>query len=91
MAVTDKLRGIANAIRKKTGTSDLMKLDEMDDLITTISGDELPDYQGSCTIKPSFEQTILQTDETILRDNITIEPISVDEVSNSSNGKTLII
>lgn len=91
MAITDKLKNIADAIRGKLGTEDLMQLDQMPELIDEISGDALPDYEGEYVITPSFEQKILNTDERSVRENITIEPISVSEVSNPSNGKTLII
>jgi len=46
MALTDKLTDIADAIRAKTGESDLLTLDEMPDAIAGISGgggEELPD------------------------------------------------
>lgn len=43
MAITEKLKDIANAIRNKTGTSELMRLDEMDDLILEIKLGTLSD------------------------------------------------
>lgn len=55
MALTDKLTDIADAIRAKTGESDLLTLDEMPDAIAGISGggsavDNVPqtiNYTGS--------------------------------------------
>ena len=91
MAVTDKLREIADAIREKTNTTDLMRLDQMDDLIEQISSKELPDYEGLYSVQPGFDPIILETDEKSLRENVTIKPISVIEVENQSNGNTLII
>ncbi len=38
MALTNKLTAIANAIREKTGTTEPMTLDEMPELILSISG-----------------------------------------------------
>lgn len=91
MAITDKLREIADAIREKTNTTDLMRLDQMDDLIEEISSKELPDYEGLYSVQPGFDPIILETDEKSLRENVTIKPISVIEVENQSNGNTLII
>jgi len=42
MALTDKLTDIADAIREKTGDTELLTLDEMPDAIAGISG-SLPD------------------------------------------------
>lgn len=91
MAITDKLKEVANAIREKTNTTELMRLDQMDELIESISGSELPDYQGEYTISPGFEPIVLDTDEKSMREDILIQPIQVNEVSNPSDGKTLII
>lgn len=91
MAITDKLKEVANSIREKTNTTELMRIDQMDELINSISGSELPDYQGEYVVSPGFEPIILDTDEKSMRENMLIQPISVNEVSNPSNGKTLII
>ena len=91
MAITDKLKEVANAIREKTNTTELMRIDQMDELIKSISGSELPDYAGDYVVTPGFEQIILNTDEKSMREDVTVQPIQVSEVSNPSNGKTLII
>ena len=91
MAITDKLKEVANVIREKTNTTELMRIDQMDELIKSISGSELPNYQGEYVISPGFEPITLDTDEKSMRENVLIQPISVNEVSNPSNGKTLII
>ena len=91
MAITDKLKEVANSIREKTNTTELMRIDQMDELIKSISGSELPDYQGEYVVSPGFEPITLDTDEKSMRENVLIQPISVNEVSNPSNGKTLII
>lgn len=91
MAITDKLKEVANAIREKTNTTELMRLDQMDELIESISGSELPDYQGEYIVSPGFEPIVLDTDEKSMREDILIQPIQVNEVSNPSDGKTLII
>ena len=91
MAITDKLRDIADAIREKTGTTELMTMDQMDDLIESLSDTALPDYEGQYTVTPNFSTITLETDERSVRENIVIKPIPVSEVSNTSDGKTLII
>lgn len=91
MAITDKLKEVANVIREKTNTTELMRIDQMDELIESISGSELPDYQGEYVVSPGFEPITLDTDEKSMRENVLIQPISVNEVLNPSNGKTLII
>lgn len=91
MAITEKLKDIANAIRNKTGTSELMRLDEMDDLISEIEQNSLPKYNGPTNIVPNFGTKILPTENTSIYEDIVIEPIPLIEVSNQANGKTLII
>ncbi len=44
MAITDKLTAIADAIRSKTNTSRLIRMDEMPALITSIAGEGVAEY-----------------------------------------------
>ena len=91
MALTDKLKKIADAIRSKTGSSDLLTLDEMETAILDMDDGALPDYDGIVKVTPNFSRQVLNTDEKSVRDDITVESIMVTEVSNPSDGKTLII
>lgn len=91
MALTDKLKKIADAIRSKTELSDLLTLDEMETAIIDMEDGALPDYDGIVKVTPNFSRQVLNTDEKSVRDDITVEPIMVTEVSNPSDGKTLII
>ena len=91
MALTDKLKKIADAIRSKTGSSDLLTLDKMETAIIDMEDGALPDYDGIVKVTPNFSRQVLNTDEKSVRDDITVEPIMVTEVSNPSDGKTLII
>lgn len=91
MALTDKLKKIADAIRSKTGSSDLLTLDEMETAIIDMEDGALPDYDGIVKVTPNFSRQVLNTDEKSVRDDITVESIMVTEVSNPSDGKTLII
>lgn len=91
MALTDKLKKIADAIRSKTGSSDLLTLDEIETAIIDMEDGALPDYDGIVKVTPNFSRQVLNTDEKSVRDDITVESIMVTEVSNPSDGKTLII
>ena len=91
MALTDKFKKIADAIRSKTGSSDLLTLDEMETAIIDMEDGALPDYDGIVKVTPNFSRQVLNTDEKSVRDDITVESIMVTEVSNPSDGKTLII
>ena len=52
MALTDKLKAIADAIRSKAGTTDTMTLDQMPDAITNLPSG------GSGATEPYIEETI---------------------------------
>lgn len=91
MPITNKLKEIADAIRLKNGSTELMRIDQMDDAIRELSGTDIPTYEGEYKVTPSFDPIVLDTDDKQLLEDIVIEPISVSEVGNNSNGKTLII
>lgn len=91
MALTDKLRKIADAIRKKTKTQELLTLDQMPEKILSI--DECPEdnmYPGPYEISPTFDEQVLVTQNQKCSDDIRVLSITFIEISNTSNGKTLI-
>ena len=53
MAITDKLTAIANAIRSKTGTTDIMTLDEMNNAIKNIQTGMITS-DNRCTTIPDY-------------------------------------
>ena len=53
MAITDKLTSIANAIRSKTGTTDTMTLDEMNNAIKNIQTGMITS-DNRCTTIPDY-------------------------------------
>ena len=53
MALTDKLKAIANAIRSKTGTTNTMTLDEMSDAINSIQTGIITS-DNRCTTIPDY-------------------------------------
>lgn len=91
MALTDKLREIANAIRKKTKTQELLTLDQMPEKILSINESLEGDiYLGPYEISPTFDEQVLTTKNQKCSDDIRILSITFVEISNTSNGKTLI-
>ena len=48
-------------------------------------------YTGSYTIDPDFEGQVLQTRQKYMTDNVTVNPIQVESVSNISGGRTVYI
>lgn len=84
------LTKIAEATRSKTGESNLLYLDQIDDEILSIAG-EYQIYNGPTEVVPSFDSTVLETSGKALNNDITVTPIDVTIVSNSAGGNTLII
>lgn len=48
-------------------------------------------YDGPYTVTPDFETQELATKDKILKDNVTVDPISVARVENPAGGKTIFI
>ncbi len=48
-------------------------------------------YDGPYTVTPDFETQELATKDRILKENVTVDPISVARVENPSGGKTIFI
>ena len=56
------------------------------------SGVEYPLYHGPTTVKPeAFEMQILQTEDTVVKENIFVLPIPYFETSNPQGGNTVYI
>lgn len=56
--------------------------------LTTSSADE---YHGAYIVDPDFEGITLGTRNKLMRDDVTVNPIEVSEVSNLSGGITVYI
>ena len=52
---------------------------------------DLPAYTGAYNIDPKFEAQKLATNGKKMRDDVTVEAIEVQRVSNTSGGKTVYI
>lgn len=48
-------------------------------------------YDGPYTVTPDFETQELATKDRLLKDNVTVDPITVARVENPSGGKTIFI
>ena len=59
-----------------------------ENIILSYSGDP---YTGAYNVKPDFNGTILETENKIMTDDVTVEPIEVARVSNTSGGTTVYI
>ena len=61
----------------------------VDVTVTTVVG--APEYSGPYDITPLFSAQVLPTAKRLMQQNLTIKKIPQYEVSNDSNGYTLII
>lgn len=52
---------------------------------------DLPAYTGAYNVDPKFEAQKLATNGKKMRDDVTVEAIEVQRVSNTSGGKTVYI
>ena len=48
-------------------------------------------YEGEYNVTPSFKTAELATKGKVLTDNVTVEAISVNKISNTAGGSTVII
>lgn len=87
----ETLTDIADAIRNKTGREDMLSPVDMPKEIESIAGTDIPQYEGSFTVKPAFKEQVLQTENKILTENITVQPITKSVVPNGFGGYTVTI
>lgn len=52
---------------------------------------DLPVYTGATTVEPDFDGTVLMTAQKVVNQNITVNPIQVESVSNPMGGRTVYI
>lgn len=52
---------------------------------------DAPTYIGQTTVEPDFNGTVLETANKIVLNDITVNPIQVESVSNPSGGRTVYI
>ena len=57
----------------------------------TVTLEQLPMYDGETEINPDFIGKVLRTAQKKMSDNITVNPIQVESVSNIQGGRTVYI
>ncbi len=60
-------------------------------IITKVVEHDLPVYTGATTVDPDFDGTVLMTAQKVVNQNITVNPIQVESVSNPTGGRTVYI
>lgn len=60
-------------------------------VVTKVVQHDLPVYTGETTVDPDFDGTVLMTAQKVVNQNITINPIQVESVSNPTGGRTVYI
>ncbi len=66
-------------------------LDGTPDKVLKVAEYDAPVYTGETTVDPDFTGTVLQTAQKIVTNNITVNPIQVESVSNIQGGRTVYI
>lgn len=59
--------------------------------VTKVVEHDLPVYTGETTVEPDFVGTVLITAQKVVNQNITVNPIQVESVSNPAGGRTVYI
>ena len=60
-------------------------------IVTKVVEHDLPVYTGDTTVNPDFVGTVLMTAQRVVNQNITVNPIQVESVSNPTGGRTVYI
>lgn len=69
----------------------IIPVDGESGIVTKVIGHDLPTYTGVTEVDPDFDGVTLQTANKVLVNNITVNPIKVESVSNLSGGRTVYI
>ena len=59
--------------------------------VIEITPDRVPAYDGPYSVKPSFEEQVLETAGLLLTADINVKQIPLSRVTNNSGGMTVII
>ncbi len=68
-----------------------LHLDGTPDKVLKVTDYDAPTYTGETTVNPDFNGIVLQTAQKIVTNNITVNPIQVESVSNIQGGRTVYI
>lgn len=61
------------------------------ELYLPVRGANLPTYDGSYVVTPDWEEQTLETKDKVMSDDVTIQSIQLESVSNLSGGRTVYI
>lgn len=88
----ENLKSVADHIREKGGTSELLSFpDEFILAIDEIETGGVPAYTGSYEVTPNFSEQTLSTQNKRMRDDVTVHQIPVVRTSNLYGGDTVVI
>jgi hypothetical protein len=59
--------------------------------LTSPSANPYPLYEGETLVIPSMDEQVLETEKTILKEDIKIEKIPYSQTSNNAGGSTFVI
>ena len=60
-------------------------------VVTEVIRSDYPFYTGQTVVDPDFVGTVLETAQTVVVSDITVNPIQVESVSNPDGGRTVYI
>lgn len=86
---TGTITGTLSAVGTITGT--LASTESISGTLTIPTYIDVDLYEGDYTVSPDFEGVTLETTNKTLTDDITVSPIQVETVSNTSGGNTVYI
>ncbi len=56
-----------------------------------VAPSDIDTYDGEYTVDPDFTQQVLRTKSKLMNENVTVNAIEVQRVSNASGGRTVYI
>lgn len=84
--------GELNLLSEIDGEIDLIiPIDGEVGIITKVTEYDIPSYTGDTTVDPRFEQIVLETAGKVLNQNVTVNSIEVQTMTNLSGGLTVYI
>ena len=88
-----RMTDLADVIRDKSGEIDKLSIEEMTEAVKSISTVEYDGetYEGPYTIRPEIDEQIMETNNKLMTDDVTIQAIPYHSVDNAEMGQTVII
>ena len=88
-----RMTALADTIRDKSGVTGKLGIEEMTEAAKSISTVEYDGetYEGPYTIRPAIDAQIMETNNKLMTDDVTIQAIPYHSVDNAEMGQTVII